>query len=480
MLVSATTLSIEPRRNGEIRGAALAMLLCSLLVIVPCLWQPHIIDGDLGSHIYNAWLARGIERGEYPQLYLAPVHTNVLFDRMATWLLGRFPPATAERLAVSLTVLAFFWGTFTAVRVLSGQQAWTATPLILILSHGWALQLGLMNLHLATGIAVFALALLWNLSPIRVLLGCLLLALAATAQPLPPFWVALVIAYKALYARSVELRAWLLPAAIGLAILCAAVLRAGWIPNVSTSTGWAWGQLRHSTGADQALAYGPEYKFVAIPLLLTAGFVVIDRLRGELRFWSNNLIAHLWIVLAVGVFVVPQGIAFKGYVLDYGYVSQRLSMLLAVVGIVGLAVARPRARVVLAFSIIAALFFVLLYRDTRRLNAIQLQFDEIVQRYPQGQRFVTGLTDWHTGDHAPFLNHMLGRACIGRCFDYGSYEVATRQFRIRARGPNPFVQTDFNPNIAEKFRHTNPGMSLYDIEWCRPSSDELCVKEIAF
>jgi hypothetical protein len=181
----------------------------------------------------------------------------------------------------------------------------------------------------------------------------------------------------------------------------------------------------------------------------------------------------------VGVLVVPQGVAFQEYVSEYGFVSQRLSGLLAVVGIVGLAAARPRRGIVASFAVICAVFFSMLYHDTRRLNRIQQQVDAIVQRYPQGQRFVTRITDWHVGNHAPYFSNMLGRACIARCFDYGSYEVGTRQFRIRARGPNPFVETAFNPNVAEKFRLTNPGMSLYRVEWCRALSDELCVKEIA-
>ena len=51
----------------------------SLLLLIPCFWQPLIIAGDLDSHVYNAWLARQIERlpladgGEHARLYVGNI-----------------------------------------------------------------------------------------------------------------------------------------------------------------------------------------------------------------------------------------------------------------------------------------------------------------------------------------------------------------------------------------------------------------------
>ena len=39
-------------------------VLVSLLLLAPCYWQSRVQAGDLSSHIYNAWLAQSIERGE--------------------------------------------------------------------------------------------------------------------------------------------------------------------------------------------------------------------------------------------------------------------------------------------------------------------------------------------------------------------------------------------------------------------------------
>ena len=38
-------------------------LWASLLLLLPCYWQPRLQAGDLSSHIYNAWLVRLIEQG---------------------------------------------------------------------------------------------------------------------------------------------------------------------------------------------------------------------------------------------------------------------------------------------------------------------------------------------------------------------------------------------------------------------------------
>jgi hypothetical protein len=38
-----------------------------------------------------------------------------------------------------------------------------------------------------------------------------------------------------------------------------------------------------------------------------------------------------------------------------------------------------------------------------------------------------------------FINHMVDRACIGRCFAYSNYESASGQFRMRVRPGSPLA-----------------------------------------
>src|SRR5436305_5040590 len=86
-----------------------------IALLIPCWWQRHIEAGDLGSHVYNAWLAQLIEKGQAPGLYLAHLWNNVFFDVLLLKLGNQFGLAAAEKVAVSLCVLIFFWGVFAFV-----------------------------------------------------------------------------------------------------------------------------------------------------------------------------------------------------------------------------------------------------------------------------------------------------------------------------------------------------------------------------
>src|SRR5258708_20981114 len=55
-------------------------IVISAGLLIPCFWNRRIEAGDLGSHVYNAWLAHLIERGQAPGLYLAMQSNKVLFD----------------------------------------------------------------------------------------------------------------------------------------------------------------------------------------------------------------------------------------------------------------------------------------------------------------------------------------------------------------------------------------------------------------
>ncbi len=56
------------------------LLLISAAVLAPVFWHRNIAAGDLGSHLYNAWLAQLIRHGYAPGLWLAPRWNNALFD----------------------------------------------------------------------------------------------------------------------------------------------------------------------------------------------------------------------------------------------------------------------------------------------------------------------------------------------------------------------------------------------------------------
>src|SRR4051794_40564294 len=90
---------------GFIRKNPLAIVITSVLLSVPCFWLPHAGWGDFPSHVYNAWLAPQIERGELPGLALAHLHTNVLTDLALQSLISNVGVNAAQRIVLSISVL---------------------------------------------------------------------------------------------------------------------------------------------------------------------------------------------------------------------------------------------------------------------------------------------------------------------------------------------------------------------------------------
>ena len=88
----------------------LRLLIISAAVLTPCFWQRRIQAGDLGSHLYNAWLAQLVARGDVPGLWIARQWNNVLFDLLLLHLGNIAGLHAAEKISVCTAVLIFFWG----------------------------------------------------------------------------------------------------------------------------------------------------------------------------------------------------------------------------------------------------------------------------------------------------------------------------------------------------------------------------------
>jgi len=179
--------------SAQPSGTSIALL--SLIVLVPCFWQHRIQAGDLGSHIYNSWLAQQISMGKAPDLAIAPVTTNVLFDWILSCFFRNFGPELAQRIAVSIAVLIFFWGAFAVVWSASGARPWFLTPCLCMLTYGWTFHMGFFNFYLAAGLSLWALALSLRRRAIWRVATVALLAAAYSGNPIAPAWVTCVIFY---------------------------------------------------------------------------------------------------------------------------------------------------------------------------------------------------------------------------------------------------------------------------------------------
>src|SRR5271154_3969533 len=162
----------EPSRGWQfVRAKKWTVLAISVVMIAPCLWHRRIEAGDLASHVYNAWLAQLIEKGQAPGLYIVHQWKNVLFDSTLLRVANVMGFAAAEKIVVSLCVLIFFWGVFAFIAAASGRPPWFLTPCIAMLAYGYAFNMGFLNYYLSLGLASFSLALLWRGRGMKRLLG---------------------------------------------------------------------------------------------------------------------------------------------------------------------------------------------------------------------------------------------------------------------------------------------------------------------
>src|SRR6266581_9263772 len=91
------------RSGGRfLRTNCLAVVLISVLLLVPCFWHSRIQAGDLGSHVYNAWLAQLIEHHQISGLTIARQRSKILIDLLLLPGGNLLALAAAEKMVVSL------------------------------------------------------------------------------------------------------------------------------------------------------------------------------------------------------------------------------------------------------------------------------------------------------------------------------------------------------------------------------------------
>ncbi len=423
MGVARTFLTHTPVRVG----------LISLLLLVPCFWQKHIEAVDLPSHLYNAWLAILIGEGKAPGLKIVFQSSNVLFDVMLSGLMRAVGPWGAEHIAVPLAVLVFVWGAFAAVCVVARRRPWYMLAVVAMLGYGWVFHMGFMNFYLGTGLSLWAFALLWKPKWKTALGASPLIALAWLAHPLPVAWLLGIVVYT-LVARKIPPRARPLLTFASLAAL--AILRTYLLTHFPTR--WTAEQGISMTGVDQLSVFEPKYLPLEFGLLAVwlSLFVRVWRRKGPARLLFE-IPFQLCLIIAAAVFLLPGAILLPGYDHALRYVSERMSLIVAVCVCMLTGEATPGKPEKAAIAVLTGLFFSFLYVDSRALNFVETVLEQSVAPLPYGTRVVSSLCD-QRGD-INLVNHTLDRACIGRCFSYANYEPPSKAFRVRVEGESPVV-----------------------------------------
>src|ERR1700747_2371342 len=145
-----------------LRKNIFAVIVVSALLLVPCFWHSRIQAGDLGSHVYNAWLAQLIEHHQISGLTITSQWSNILFDLLLLHAGNLAGFVVAEKVAVSFAVLVFFWGSFSFLAGVSDNPPWKLAPFLFLLAYGYVFHMGFMNYYLSIGFVLFALFLAWG------------------------------------------------------------------------------------------------------------------------------------------------------------------------------------------------------------------------------------------------------------------------------------------------------------------------------
>jgi hypothetical protein len=466
-----------------VRAKKWPILAISALMLVPCFWHRRIEAGDLASHVYNAWLAQLIEKGQAPGLYFVRLWDNVLVDWMLLHAANLFGFAAAEKIVVSLCVLLFFWGVFAFVAALSGRPPWFLAPCIAMLAYGYSFNMGFLNYYLSLGLAALSLALLWRGRGLERIIGLLILSFIFLAHPIGLLWLVGTGLYLILWTK---LPGWwkLAPPAAALATVLG--VHEYLARQTRFPVDWVHPAFYLMNGADQLTLYGQRYadlgwaalSFGALCFLIEAIFR-----RRDISFWQSlRLPAELYFVALISVALLPENLRPSitgGWI---GLLASRLTAITAIFGLCAMGCLTPKKWHLAGFGACALVFFAFLYHDTSTLNRMESEADRLISSVPFGTRVMS--TIWAPpGSRVSFIGHFVDRACVQHCFSYANYEPASGQFRIRVRPDSPVAvasdddSEDMQAGQYEVQDEDLPAMEIYQCD----SKDltKLCIRSLA-
>jgi len=433
-----------------LRGRRWLILALSVAVLIPCFWHKQIEAGDLASHTYNAWLAQLIQKGQAPGLYFSGQWNNILFDVTLLWLAKAFGLAAAQKMAVSLCVLTFFWGVFAFVNAVTERPPWLLTPCMAMLAYGYSFSMGFMNYCWSLGLACFALAMVWRARRVDWVGAAIFAVLTYVAHPIGFLWLAGVLAYVRVREKLPGRWKAMLPLAAA-AGFYAVFWYASRQPALSAD--WDRGPFYLYNGTDQLALYGKRYLWLAVAsfcfgiLCVAADFLAKPREAGS---WKRFALPFEWYAVAFcATALVPENLRPSPDAGWIGLLGSRLTTVSAIFGLCFLGLLKPRKWQLAGFGACAIVFFAFLYQDTGWLNRLETNGERLVGSLSPGTRVIVTL-DAPPDSRIQFIHHTVERACIGHCFSYANYEPSSGEFRVRVREGSPVVtsSTDTAEDMA--------------------------------
>jgi hypothetical protein len=364
MRVKAWLTGLSARKN---------YVLASLLLLLPCYWQPRLQASDLSNLIYSGWLVRLVESGRGQGMAVTCRWTNVLFDFILSGLFRAVGPEAAQRISVSLAVLTFAWGAFAFVSVVSGKRPWHLMPSIAMLAYGWVFHMGFFDFYLSMGLCFWALALAWETKPWRVAAALPIFLLAYLSHALPVVWTCGLLIYISLARQLTPKLRSALTANFVLAMVVFHLL-ATRLMSVEAAQA-----PRPGVSGDPGTVFGPEYGLVLMGLAAVWSALFVGLVRGSgARQVVTGLPFQVCLVSAAMVFALPITLLLPDFYYALGFVGERMSLGVAACVCALLGAARPRRIERWALLAVAIVFFALVYRGQRALNLREDQMEDVV------------------------------------------------------------------------------------------------------
>jgi hypothetical protein len=463
-----------------VRKRCAIIILISGILLLPCFWHTHIEAGDLGSHIYNAWLVQLIQQGRAPGLSVERIWQNVLFDQMLTGLGHFFTLGLTEKIAVSLTVLVFFWSSFAFVCAVSRAVPWSLLPAVAMLAYGWTFQAGFFNYYLSIGFALLGLSILYVERGWRRGYGLILTPLMLLAHPLGLVWFFGAALYILIAERVAQRFHLILLISVG--SLLWFVHKFIWSHFIVAPANRR--RIYTINGVDQLVVYGNRYRFFAgvLFLFVIACFLfdLLERREERARRFGLSVALELYIVIEMGVLLLPNFVYLPKYPAPLSMLVNRLSLVSAVLVLALLGMLHRRTWHIVGFGALGFIFFCFLYQDTARINSMESQVERLVSELPPGTRVMATILS-PPGAPPYVLGHIVDRACIERCFSFENYEPSSGQFRVRAAPGNRIVTDnahDVQAMQSGEYFVKPEDLPIFQIYQCPPFSLDLCIRKL--
>jgi hypothetical protein len=453
----------------------------SIAVLIPCYWHRYIQAGDLGSHVYNAWLTQLVEQGKAPGVYVVWQWQNVLFDLMLFYFAKFVGLAAGEKLAVSVCVLVFFWGVFAFLTAVTQRKPWYLTPVIAMLAYGYVFHMGFMNYYLSIGLACIGLTLIWPRKRKEIVIAVVLAPFILLAHPLGFLWFVGAAVYRALW---LKLQGWwkLLPWVA--AISCVVVAHFVVLKNTNWDNDWPDPPKIQWNGVDQLFVFDDRYFYLSLAALAFGVAIAIAaawRAGCRAEYWKERrIIPELYAVCLAASLLLPENLRTDPNGGWIGALVTRLTLISAIVGLGWLAWQPQKKWHLLGFAACSAAFFSLLFQDSAFLNRMEENARQITWQLPPGTRVLA--TIFAPDEYRAQFLHIVDRACIGRCFLYSDYEPPTKQFRLRVREGSPIVNSVVDENSdmeAGVYEVREKDLPLKEIYQCDEDDlTKLCIRDL--